>query len=147
MSKLGFVEQLLDNTNKIYQVGLQQFDWYKKVLGTKCQVARVKTHDKYRNVFGSIASSTLPDDNDADKFPYVILINMNDMKRLFQKSTDQMQFYDNKDVLQLGDILIFSRLHQEYKWKIVDITTFSETNDVLRQYTISGLAETNADNK
>jgi hypothetical protein len=145
MSSLGFVEQVLDNTNHIYQVGLKQFTWWKKVLGTDCLVSRVKQHDKYRNVYGSIANSILPDDNDSDKFPYVILINMNDMKKLFQKSTDQLQFYDNEDILKLGDILIFSRLHQEYKWKIVDILTFSETNNVLRQYTITGLAETNSD--
>lgn len=144
MSDLGFVNSILDNTNRIHQVGLKQFSWWKKVQGTKCQVVRIKENTSYKNVFGSIANSTLPDDDDAEKFPYVVLISMNDMKKLFQKSIDPLQFYDNEGILQLGDILVFSRLSQEYKWKITDIQTFSETGNVLNYYTISGLAEVNS---
>lgn len=144
MSDLGFVNSILDNTNRIHQVGLKQFSWWKKVQGTKCQVVRIKENTSYKNVFGSIANSTLPDDDDAEKFPYVVLISMNDMKKLFQKSIDPLQFYDNEGILQLGDILVFSRLSQEYKWKVTDIQTFSETGNVLNYYTISGLAEVNS---
>lgn len=144
MSDLGFVNSILDNTNRIHQVGLKQFSWWKKVQGTKCQVVRIKENTSYKNVFGSIANSTLPDDDDAEKFSYVVLISMNDMKKLFQKSIDPLQFYDNEGILQLGDILVFSRLSQEYKWKVTDIQTFSETGNVLNYYTISGLAEVNS---
>lgn len=144
MSDLGFVNSILDNTNRIHQIGLKQFSWWKKVQGTKCQVVRIKENTSYKNVFGSIANSTLPDDDDAEKFPYVVLISMNDMKKLFQKSIDPLQFYDNEGILQLGDILVFSRLSQEYKWKVTDIQTFSETGNVLNYYTISGLAEVNS---
>ena len=112
--------------------------------GTKCIVSRIVESSHYSNVFGSIANSTLPDDEESEKFNYVILISMNDMKRLFSKTADSLQFMDNEDKLKLGDILTFSRGKQEYKWKIVDIQTFSETNDVVRQYSISGLIETNA---
>jgi hypothetical protein len=140
----GFVNIMLDNTNKIYQVSLKQFDWWKKVQGTECQVVRIKENSSYKTVFGSIANSTLPDDEDAEKFPYVILINMNDMKRLFQKAVDPLQFYDNQQELKLGDILIFSRYDQEFKWKITEIQTFSETANVLNQYTITGLVEVNS---
>ena len=144
MSDLGFVNSILDNTNRIHQIGLKQFSWWKKVQGTKCQVVRIKENTSYKNVFGSIANSTLPDDDDAEKFTYVVLISMNDMKKLFQKSIDPLQFYDNEGILQLGDILVFSRLSQEYKWKVTDIQTFSETGNVLNYYTISGLAEVNS---
>lgn len=143
MSNIGFVHQLLDNTNWFYRTVLQQFEWYKKIQGTECIVTRIKESSSYKTVFGSIASSTLPDDSESDKFNYVILISMNDMKKLYQKTSDQLQFYDNKDTLKLGDILSFSRKDQEYKWKIVDVQTFSETADVLQMYTISGLVETN----
>lgn len=144
MSKTGFVNLILDNTNKIYQISLSQFKWYKKVMGTKVQVSRVKENTSYRSVFGSIASSTLPDDDEADRFPYVILINMNDLKKIYQKSIDPLQFYDNESTLKLGDILIFSRRTQEYKWKVTDIQTFSETGDVVHQISISGLNEVNS---
>lgn len=144
MSKTGFVNIILDNTNKIYRISLLQFKWYKKVQGTKVQVSRIKENTKYRAVFGSIANSTIPDDSDAERFPYIVLINMNDLKKIFLKSVDPLTFYDNESVLQLGDILIFSRVNQEYKWKITDIQTFSETGDVLNQYTITGLSEVNS---
>lgn len=143
MSDLGFVESLLDNTNRIYSLALHQFEWYKKVQGTKCQVVRIASQAKYRNVFGSIVSSTLPDDNEAEKFPYVVLISLNDMKKIYQKSTDPLQFYDNKNELKLGDIIVFSRRSQEYKYKITDLMTFSEAEGVLYQYTMQGLQETN----
>lgn len=144
MSDLGFIERLLDNTNHIYQTSLKQFDWHKKVQGTRVQVTRIKDNAKYKNVFGAIASSTLPDDQEAEKFEYVILISLNDMKKLFQKAVDQIQFYDNEDKLELGDIVGYTRGSQEYKFKVIDIMTFSETNNVLRQYTLGGLTEVNA---
>lgn len=144
MNNSGFVNIILDNTDRIYKLSFNQFRWWKKVQGTKCQVTRIKENDSYKNVFGSIANSTLPDDEDADKFPYIILISLNDMRKIFQKSTDSIQFYDNESILKLGDILTFSRLNQEYKWKIVDIQSFNETASVLNQYTISGLTETNS---
>lgn len=143
MSSNGFINIIVDNTNKIYRVGLLQFKWWKKVQGTKCQVSRVKKNSQYQDVFGSIANATLPDDDDGDRFNYIILINMNDMKKLYQKSIDALQFYDNDNILRLGDILIFTRKNQEYKWKITDIMTFSETADILHQYTITGLNEVN----
>lgn len=144
MSNGGFVNIILDNTDRIYRLSFNQFEWWKKVQGTKCQVTRIKENDSYKNVFGSIANSTLPDDEDSEKFPYIILISLNDMKKIFQKSIDQIQFYDNEDVLKLGDIISFSRLNQEYKWKVIDVQSFNETASVLHQYTISGLTETNA---
>lgn len=144
MGNGGFVNIILDNTDRIYRLSFNQFEWWKKVQGTKCQVTRIKENDSYKNVFGSIANSTLPDDEDAEKFPYIILISLNDMKKIFQKSIDQIQFYDNEDTLKLGDIISFSRLNQEYKWKVIDVQSFNETASVLHQYTISGLTETNA---
>lgn len=147
MSSKGFVERLLDNTNRIYQVSLKQFDWWKKVQGTKVQVVRIKESSSYRAVYGSIANSTLPDDSQAEKFPYVVLISMNDIKRIFAKTQDPLQFMDNQDVLRLGDILTFARGSQEYKWKITEVMTFSESADVIHTYTITGLNEVNATKK
>lgn len=141
MNSEGFVGLLISNPNISYRVILQQFEWWKLAQGTKVQVSRILESTKYHHVFGSIASSTLPDDRDAERFPYVILISMNDMKKIFQKSIDPLQFYDNKSVLKIGDILIFSRNGQEYKWKITEVQSFGEAEEVLNQYSISGLNE------
>jgi len=147
MSRLGFVESLLDNTNHVYSTMLKQFSWYKKILGTDVIVSRIKEMNKYKKVFGSKASSTIADDPELEKFQYVILISMNDMLRLYQETATQLQFYDNEDKLQLGDILTFSRKSMQYRWKITEIQTFSEANDVLRQYTIVGLSDIKTDVK
>jgi hypothetical protein len=141
MSQLGFIEQLLDNTNYLYGTMLKQFAWYKKVMGTKVTVTRIKERNKYKTVFGSVASSTIPDDSDAEKFQYTVLISLNDMLRLYQETSNSMTFYDNEDKLELGDILSFSRKDMQYKFKITEIQTFSEADNVLRQYTIAGLAD------
>lgn len=143
MSNLGFVDIILDNTNRLYSVAFSQFSWYKKVQGTEVLVTRIKENTKLKTVFGSIATSTLADDSETTNFRYVILISMNDMKKLYQKSIDPIVFYDNEDRLQIGDLLIFSRGVQEYKWKITDVQTFSEAGGVLQQYTITGLTEVN----
>lgn len=139
--KEGFVNSILDATNQFYSVALKQFDWYKKILGTKVQVLRLKNIDKYKDVFGSVASSTFVDDDNLIKIPYVVLINMNDMLKLYQKSINQLQFYDNKDFLKIGDLILFTRNNQEYKWKITNIETFSEAEGVLYSYSIQGLQE------
>jgi len=141
MSQLGFIEQLLDNTNHLYGTMLKQFAWYKKVMGTKVTVIRIKERSKYKKVFGSVASSTIPDDRDAEKFEYTILISLNDMLRLYQETSTTMTFYDNEDKIELGDILAYSRKDMQYKFKVMEIRTFSEADDTLREYTIGGLAD------
>jgi hypothetical protein len=141
MSNLGFVDVILDNTNRFYQLSFSQFAWYKKMQGTTCIITRYKQSAKITNVFGCVASSTLPDDQESEKFNYTILISLNDMKELYKIGADPITFYDNEQVIDYGDVLTFSRGKQEYKWKVTDIQTFGETDSVLRQYTISGMAE------
>lgn len=143
MSDLGFVNKYLDNANLFYSIALKQFKVYKKLLGTKVVVTRILNDSKYKTVFGATYHSTLKNDNEVKNFDATIIINMNDMKRIFQKTADQLDFYDNERVMELGDIFIFSRKNQEYKFKVVNIESFSEASDVLWRYTASGLVEVN----
>lgn len=144
MSKDGFVNRYLDNANKFYSTALKQFKFYKKIEGCKVIVSRISKDSKYKSVFGSIYSSTMVDDDEREEFPYVVVFNMNDMKKIFQKSIEQMDFYDNEDVLKLGDVITYARKGQEYKFKIVDVQSFSEAEGVLNRYTVTGMIETNA---
>lgn len=141
MSAEGFIKDLLTGTNSFYKIGLTQLSWYKKTLGTKCIVSRIIKQSKYKDVFGSTVSSTINENTDVEEFPYVVLINLNDMMKLFQKSITQLDFYDNESILQLGDVLRFSSSGQEFRYKITDIQTFNETGKVLNRYSISGLVE------
>lgn len=101
----GFINQLLDNSNDFYAKAFQQFNFYKKLLGTRVIVTRVKNESDYRDVFGIIYSSTLLDDSDKEEFEYMILINLNDMNSLFQKNIDQIEFFDNEFVIEVGDVI------------------------------------------
>lgn len=141
MSQSGFIDVIQDNTLNFYKIAFYQFSWWKQFQGTKIQIIRITENSKYKSVFGSIANSTLPDDRDAEKIPYTILINMNDLKKIYQKSIDPLTFYDNENTIRIGDILAFNRRDQEYKWKVTDVQTFSEAEGVLYQYTIQGLNE------
>jgi len=137
----GFVNQLIDNANDFYAKAFQQFDFYKKLMGTRVIVTRMKDYSDYKEVFGNIYSSTLLDDSDKEEFEYVILINMNDMKPIFMKSIDQIEFYDNNNVLKSGDVVTFSRRDQEFKFKIIRAETFSEAEGVLYRYIMTGMTE------
>ena len=144
MSGSGFVKTLLDNTNFFYKTALTGLEWWRKINGIKCQVIRLKEDDDYKSVYGCIANSTLVDDENAERFDYVAIFGMNEMLRLYGKSIDPIQMFDNRNILKHGDILVFSRGDQEFKWKVTDILTFSEAEGVLYQYTINGLTEVNS---
>lgn len=49
----GFVNRYRDAVNKFYKLGAKQYILYKKIMGTKVIVERVKVDDSYREVFGS----------------------------------------------------------------------------------------------
>lgn len=142
MSGNGFIRDVLDTSNKFYHISLKQFKFYKKILGTKVQVQRVISESKYRDVFGSLYTSENLDDCEIEKFDYIALINMNDMKKLFAKNIEQLEFYDNEDILHKGDVLSYKRKDQEYKFKVSEVETFSEAEGVLYKYTVIGIVET-----
>jgi hypothetical protein len=144
MSDEGFINQLLDNTNSFYKLALSQWKIAKKLLGTKVTISRVKDSSKYQDVFGSIYTSTLLNDDDVTKFSYIILINMNDMKLIYSKNIDSFELFDNEDVLQVGDVISYSRKGQQYKFKVTKPESFSEAEGVLNKYTLLGIVETNS---
>jgi hypothetical protein len=57
------------------------------------------------------------------------------------KSIDQIEFYDNNNVLKSGDVVTFSRRDQEFKFKITRAETFSEAEGVLYRYIMMGMTE------
>ena len=145
MSTNGFIADLLDRSNKFYKTSLLQFKFNKKILGTKIRVERVIKSSKYRKVFGSVYTSENLDDDEIQVFDYVALLNLNDMKKLFQKNIDQLDFFDNEMILQKGDVISYRRNDQEYQFKISEVETFSEAEGVLYRYQIMGLMETQLD--
>jgi hypothetical protein len=141
MSKVGFVDEYLDNANKFYSLAMNQFDFYLKLMGTDCTIIRITNESKQKEVFGSTYSSDLIGDGEIVRMKYRILINMNDMRKIYQQTIDQFEVYDNRPVMHLGDIIEFSRDKKTYKFKIVEEHAFSEAADVIYRYQLQGYQE------
>lgn len=139
----GFVADLLDKANEFARISLQQISVSKKLLGTKVTVTRTSDDNKYKSVYGALYNSSLPGGSGKRTFDYVVLLNMNDMKKLYQMNTDTMEFYDNNNVLQMGDILTYVRSGREFKYKVTAVENWSDQEKILYKYTVTGLAETN----
>lgn len=133
----GFVQSVFDGSYDFYKKSLKQFDWYKKIYGTKCQVQRIVEDSKYNQVLGTIYSNNLKGSAEVETFNYCIIINMNRMVKVYNESSDTLDFYDNNSILKLGDVLVFTRRSREFRFKVTDVMTFSEVGGVLNQYTIT----------
>lgn len=144
MSSEGFIKPIITGTNHWYGVSMRQFAWAKKLQGTKVMVTRLKKNDQYTEVFGSIAMSTLNDDESREEFPYVVIINMEDMLKVFQKSINQLEIFDNVDRLELGDVLRFTAEGQQFQFQITDKQAFGHAGSTLYRFTLQGLVETNS---
>lgn len=142
-TNLGFNEALLDRSNKFYSVSLQQFKVQKKLQGIKVNVSRVKDTSKYKKVLGSLYNSSAPDDEEVENFEYTVLIQVNEMKKLFHKNDSTLDFMDNDYVIHKGDTLSYSRGDQKFEFKVTEVENFSDVTGVLYRYTIMGLKEYN----
>lgn len=139
-------EQLLDTTNSFYSATMALMDTQKKLQGITVEVERNTDRDKYKKVFGSVYTSNLVDDDSVEHFQYVVLIQVNDMKNAYMKNVGSIDFYDNADVIQKGDLLSYTRGGQRFQFKVVAVETFSDVGGVLYHYTLQGLWETNTTN-
>jgi hypothetical protein len=110
-------------------------------MGTDVRVVRVLDESVRKLVFGATFTSDMIGDYETKEFKYRILINMNDMRKIYQQSIDTLEIYDNQPVLELGDLLTYVRENKEYKFKIVDVQSFSEAAKVLYRYTLQGYQE------
>lgn len=137
----GFAAKYLDKANEFERVILKQIDFYKKLQGTKVIVTRYSDDNKYKSVYGSLFSSSLVGEQGQKSFEYVVLINMHDMKKLYQRTIDSIEFYDNKDIIQQGDVLTYARGGNQYQFKVTSVDTWSDDYLVLNKYTLSGLRE------
>ena len=144
MSDNGFVNQHADNVLHFYRNALLQFNFTKKYYGTQVVVNRPIKGSDGEEVFGSIYSSTIANDDEYEYFNYVIVINMNNMKNIYLKTIEQVEIFDNEAVLKKGDTLTFTRGNYEYKFIIKEHYTYSEAGGVINKYLLSGFRERNA---
>ena len=134
--------RLLERANKVYEIGLKNINLQMKLLGTDFVVLRPKDNSKWKNVFGGSYSSDSTLENDYEQFTTRLIINLNDMRDVWNRNRDTVESYSPDGSLKVGDELQFTRNKRTYRFKISMKQGYSEDAGVLFTYTLSSIIET-----
>lgn len=138
----NMASKLLDKANSLYKIGLKGIKLQLDMLGTDFVVLRPKDNSKWKNVFGGAYSSDNTLENDYDQFTTKLIVNMNDMKDVWNRNQSQLQAYTNDGTLEVGDEIQYTRENRTYRFKIMSKQAFSEVADVWFTYILSSIVET-----
>lgn len=138
----NMASKLLDQANKLYKIGLKGIKLQMNMLGTDFVVLRPKDNSKWKNVFGGAYSSDNTLENDYDQFTTKLIVNMNDMKDVWNRNQSQLQAFTNDGSLEVGDELQYTREKRTYRFKVMSKQAFSEVADVWFVYVLSSIVET-----
>lgn len=136
------VSQSLEKSNKLYSIGAKNIKIQIALRGTDFVVLRPKNNSKWKNVFGGSYSSDSTLENDYEQFTTKLIIDMNDMRDVFNRNRDIIQTITNDDSLEVGDELQYTRDKITYRFKIIQKQSFSEAAKIIYQYTLSSIVET-----
>ena len=131
-----------DRAQKLYQIGLKNIKLQLKLNGTQFVVMRPKENSKWKNVFGGSYSSESTLENDYDQFTTTLIVNMNDMRDVWNRNRDTLEAWTNDGSLQVGDELQYTRDGRTYRFKISLKQGFSETANSLFSYTLMSIIGT-----
>ncbi len=134
--------KLLERANKVYEIGLKNISLQMKLLGTDFVVLRPKENSKWKNVFGGSYSSDSTLENDYEQFTTRLLINLNDMRDVWNRNRDTVESFSPDGSLKVGDELQFTRNKRTFRFKISMKQGYSEDAGVLFTYTLSSIIET-----
>ena len=132
----------LEKANKLYSIGIKNIALQMKLLGTNFVVLRPKDNSKWKNVFGGSYSSDSTLENDYEQFTTRLIINMNEMRDVWNRNRDTIESYSPDGNLRVGDELQYTRDKRTYRFKISMKQGYSEASDVLFTYTLSSIIET-----
>lgn len=134
--------KVLDQANKLYKIGLKGIKLQMNMLGTDFVVLRPKDNSKWKNVFGGAYSSDNTLENDYEQFTVKLIVNMNDMKDVWNRNQSQVQAFTNDGTLEVGDEIQYTREKRTYRFKVMSKQAFSEVADVWFTYVLSSIVET-----
>jgi hypothetical protein len=132
----------LDKANKLYAIGLKNIKLPMMMLGTEFVVLRPKDNSKWKNVFGGSYSSESTLENDYEQFTTKLIVNMNEMRDVWNRNRDVLESYTPDGSLQVGDELQYTRDKRTYRFKISMKQAYSEAAEGLYVYTLSSIIET-----
>lgn len=142
MSEENMSARYLDKANKFLEIGMRNIKLQLKFLGTKFVVSRPKENSKWKNVFGGSYSSDSTLENDYEQFTTKLLINLNDLRDVWSRNRDTVEVYSDKNDLEVGDELQYTRDKITYRFKIVQKNAFSEAAKGIYVYVLSSIIET-----
>lgn len=134
--------RLLDKANKFYSIAMKNIKLQLSLLGTDFVVLRPKDNSKWKNVFGGSYSSNSTLENDYDQFNIRLIVNMNDMKDVWNRNRDNIESLTNDGSLEVGDELQYTRNKRTYRFKVSQKLSYSEVADIFYVYTLSSMIET-----
>jgi hypothetical protein len=138
----NMASQLLDKSGKFYQAALGTIKAQLALIGTNFVVLRPKDNSKWKNVFGGSYSSESTLENDYDQLTTTLLINMNDMKDVWNRNRDSLEAITDDGSLEVGDELQYTRAGRTFRFKISLKQGYSETADTIFAYTLMSIIET-----
>ena len=112
------------------------------ILGTDFVVLRPKDNSKWKNVFGGTYSSDSTLENDYDQFTTKLIVNLSEMKDVWNRNRDTLEVITNDGTLEVGDELQYTRDKRTYRFKVVLKQGYSETANVIYNYTLMSIIET-----
>ena len=142
MAEEDMSARYLDKSNRFYEIGMRNIKLQLKFLGTKFVVNRPKDNSKWKQVFGGTYSSDSTMENDYETFTTKLLINLNDLRDVWQRNRDTVEVYSDDGSLKVGDELQYTREGLTFRFKIVQKSSFSEAAKSLYIYVLSSIIET-----
>lgn len=138
----NMVSQVLDKSGKFYQAALGTIRAQLSLIGTSFVVLRPKDNSKWKNVFGGSYSSESTLENDYTQFTTTLLVNMNDMKDVWNRNRDSLDTVTDDGSLEVGDELQYTRDGRTFRFKISQKYGYSETANTVFAYTLMSIIET-----
>ncbi len=112
------------------------------LLGHNFVVSRPKENSKWKNVFGGSFSSDNTLENDYEQFDTKLIVNLNEMKDVWNRNQGQLESYSPDGNLEVGDELQYTRNKRTFRFKIISKQSYSEDANILYAYVLSTIAET-----
>jgi hypothetical protein len=141
-NKEGMVNSQLDKANKLYAIGMKAIKTQLYLIGTDFVVLRPKDNSKWKNVFGGTYSSDSTLESDYEQFTTKLIVNLGEMRDVWNRNRDTIESVTNDGSLEVGDELQYTREKRTYRFKIVQKQGYSETADVIYNYTLMSIIET-----
>lgn len=138
----NMASRIQDKAQKLYQIGLKGIKLQLALNGTKFVVLRPKDNSKWKSVFGGSYSSDSTLENDYIQTETTLIVNMNDMKDVWNRNRDVLEAWTNDGSLELGDELQYTRDKRTYRFKLSSKQAYSESGNTLFAYALMSIIET-----